>query len=319
MSAPAEQRGVVERTVAQALREATAALAAAGIERARVEAEILLAHVLRARRIDLVASPERVLTGQEAEAFDRLVARRATRYPLPYLTGEREFMGLRFHVNEHVLIPRPETEVMVEAAIEALRGWVAAEGECSQDPELGAPVAIDVGTGSGCIAISLAHFVPQARVLATDISPEACAVARLNAARLGVASRVTVYAGDLLEPLEEVTGAKVPLARRAAVVCANLPYIPEENLGKLQPEVRDWEPAIALGGGPGGLHVVERFLEQVQSHLRAGGTLFLEIGPEADQAPRLTAALGARGRWRDVRVLRDLAGWPRVVAAIYAA
>ena len=157
-------------------------------------------------------------------------------------------------------------------------------------------------------------------MLATDISPEGVrGAARLNAARLGVASRVTVYAGDLLEPLEEVTGARcrwLAGRRLSAPICHTSQ---RRTWGSCSRKCAIGSLRSLWGGGPGGLHVVERFLEQVQSHLRAGGTLFLEIGPEADQAPRLTAALGARGRWRDVRVLRDPAGWLRVVAAIYAA
>ena len=168
----AGQRGAAERTVAEALREATAALAAAGIERGRVEAEILLAHVLRARRLDLLASPERVLTGQEAEAFDRLVARRATRYPLPYLTGEREFMVSSFTSTRMFSFPARDG-VMVEAAIEALRGWVAAKD--------GSGTGFG-GAGGVMSAPALVHCDHLAtscprRVLATDISPEACAVA----------------------------------------------------------------------------------------------------------------------------------------------
>lgn len=296
------------RNVEEALRDGARLLKEAGIERARLEAEILLAHVLDATRLDLLAHPERELTSAAESAFSELVRRRASRYPLPYLTGVREFMGLRFHVNPHVLIPRPETEVLVEAAIEALRaGHHESEGAHL--------LAVDVGTGSGAIAVSLAHTVPEARVLATDLSPEACATARLNAHRLGVADRVEVLQGDLLDPLSARCGPQVPPPSRAAVVCANLPYIPDECWPSLQPEVRDWEPEVALRGGPGGLHVIDRFLEQVPGFLRPGGRLFLEIGPEADQGARVAERLRATGGWDEVTVLRDLAGLVRVVTA----
>ena len=350
-------------TVEHALRQAAGVLRAAGIERARVDAEILLAVVLGARRLDLLTSPERPLDPPQAAAFDALVRRRAGRYPLPYLTGEREFMGLRFLVNEHVLIPRPETETLVEAAVETLRAFLAGSGEwesgrvgewesgrvgdlaartvpprpdgsgeapdspippLSHSPTLPLPHsptptlphALDIGTGSGAIAVSVARQVPEAVVYATDLSAEACAVARENARRLGVDDRVCVFEGDLLAPLEPMCGPQVPPEQRAAVLCANLPYIPDENLGNLQAEVRDWEPRLALAGGPGGLHIIERLVAQAPDFLRPGGRMLLEIGPEARQSERLVALLEQAGGWRGIRVLHDLAGLPRVVSAV---
>lgn len=289
-------------TIEGALRAAAVQLRAAGIERGRAEAEILLAHLLAVRRLDLLAHSERLLTPEEAAAFAALLARRAARYPLPYLTRSREFMGLSFFVDERVLIPRPETETLVETAMAVLREATAP------------PVAVDVGTGSGAIAVSLAHYVPAAHLFATDISADACAVARENARRLGVADRVQVREGDLLAPVEALF--QEPPPGRAAVLCANLPYIPEECLTDLQAEVRDWEPRLALTGGSGGLHLVERLLRQAPACLRPGGMLLCEIGPEADQPARLTRLLAAAGCWRDARVLNDLAGLPRVVIAI---
>lgn len=321
------------RTVEPSLRSAARVLHEAGIERARIEAEILLAHVLEVGRPDLIAHPDRVLAVEQVAVFDGMVRRRAGRYPLPYLTGTREFMGLSFRVREGVLIPRPETEALVEAAVDALReaGRASADaapdlkkvregGESARGPaELmkppAAPVAVDVGTGSGIVAISIAHFVPRARVLATDISPAACALARANARRLGVADRVEVLEGDLLSPIEKLCGAGAAPEERAMVICANLPYIPEENISALQPEVREWEPMLALAGGPGGLDVIERLVRQAPDCLRPGGRLICEIGSEADQAARLTSILQAHGGWKRVDLLRDLAGLPRVVAA----
>lgn len=267
---------------------------------------MLLAHVLACRRVELLAHPERPLSPEQAAAFEQLIARRAVRVPLPYLTGEREFMGLRFLVNEHVLIPRPETEELVEAAAAFLR-----RPSPATEPPL---VAIDAGTGSGAIAVSLAALVRNLRVCATDVSPEACAVARENARRLGVADRVEVFEGDLLAPLAEVCGPGRPASERAAALCANLPYVPDESLPGLDPEVRAWEPRLALAGGPGGLQVIERLVRQAPAYLRPAGRIFLEIGPEADQPARLTALLSAAG-WQEIAVRDDLAGLPRVMSA----
>lgn len=289
-------------TANEALARAAAALRAAGIERGRPEAELLLAHVLTCRRVALLAHPERLLSPEQAAAFEQLIARRAARVPLPYLIGEREFMGLRFMVNEHVLIPRPETEELVEEAAAFLKR--------SAPPV----VAIDAGTGSGAIAVSLAALVRSLRVYATDVSPEACAVARENARRLGVADRVEVFEGDLLAPLADACGRGRPASERAAALCANLPYVPDESLPGLEPEVRAWEPRLALAGGPGGLEVIERLVRQAVDYLRPAGRIFLEIGPEADQPARLTALLSAAG-WQEIEVRDDLAGLPRVVSA----
>lgn len=302
-----------KRTAQQALRVATQQLKEAGIERARVEAELLLSHAMGVGRLGLLADPDQVLSPEAEARFMAMVARRSERYPLPYLIGEREFMGLRFHVDEGVLIPRPETEVLAEAAIALLRRWE------KERAEGGAPlsqwVVVDVGTGSGVIAVSLAYYVPSVRVYATDISPRACAIAQENAQRWGVADRVEVWQGDLLHPLREVCGPGVPCHSRASVICANLPYIPEENMSLLQAEVRDWEPRVALSGGPGGLCLIERLLDQAPSYLQPGGHLFCEIGPEADQPRRLMALLAQNPIWRGVHILPDLAGLPRVLTA----
>ncbi|MBI3946582.1 MAG: peptide chain release factor N(5)-glutamine methyltransferase [Armatimonadetes bacterium] len=318
------------RATGRALREAAGRLRDAGIERPRVDAELLLCHVLGVGRPRLIAHADRILSPAEHARFEGLVARRSARQPLPYLTGEREFMGLRFRVNAHVLIPRPETEVLVEAAIAAFGAYGSVEawecgGHCASPsdrtsalPHSHTPfAAADIGTGSGAIAVSLAHAVPGVRVYATDISPEACAVARENARRLGVAERVAVVEGDLLQPLEDRCGPGVPPEERAAVICANLPYIPDESLAQLQPEVRDWEPRLALAGGPGGLRLVERLLAAAPSYLRPGGRVLCEIGPEADQPRRLLALLARTPGWGQAKVLSDLAGLPRVLSVIF--
>jgi release factor glutamine methyltransferase len=272
------------------LREATARLAAAGIEEARLDAELLLAHSLGFTRAALLAHPERPLSRAEAEILSALLKRRAMREPLPYLTGWREFFGLGFSVDPNVLIPRPETELLVERAL----AWAAGRGLPS------ALTLADVGTGCGCIAVALAVHLPQAMIYASDLSADALAVARRNAARHGVASRVRFCQGDLLAALPEPV----------QMIVANLPYISQQEWPNLPPEVR-WEPRWALDGGPDGLDLVRRLLVQAPHYLASNGALLLEIGArQGEAAIRLARAAFPRA---EVSLLHDGAGCARVI------
>lgn len=278
-------------TIGAALRQAREQFKKQGIDSPALDAEVLLSHATGLDRAGLYRLWERPLSKEEDVSFFSFVARRLSGEPVAYITGRKEFMGLDFIVNPHVLIPRPETEFLVETALKALPP---------------SPVVIDVGTGSGAIAVSLAFYARQALVCASDISQEALAVARLNAARHGVAERMFFYHGDLLEPL----AGRLP-GGRADLIAANLPYIAREDLPGLPREVRLFEPSLALDGGAGGLELYRRLVPQAAGFLKEGGILLMEIG--CGQGREMAELLDSR-LWK-TEVLKDLAGLDRLVAA----
>jgi release factor glutamine methyltransferase len=267
-------------------------LASRDIPSARLDAEVLLAHVLGTDRLGLYLDLDRPLGEDERGAFRDVIARRRRREPVAYLTGTREFWSLPLLVTPDVLIPRPETETLVEAALDLLpAGSVGAR-------------AVDVGTGSGCVALALATERPGLRVLAVDIDRGAAAVAARNARALGLTGAVGVVAGDLLGPV----GGPVDL------VVANLPYVPTREIDGLEPEISRWEPRRALDGGDDGLDVFRRLLSAAAEVVRAGGNLALEVSHD-EQAAQLVALIGAGGAWEPVRSRRDYGGVARVVVA----
>ena len=268
------------------LQHAAGRRTAAGVDAPRRDAELLVLHVLGRERAFLYAHPETVLTAAELAAFDQLLTARARRVPTQYLTGTQEFYGRPFRVTPAVLIPRPETELVVEMALERLRPAPA-------------PTCMDVGTGSGCIAITLALERRDARVAALDRSWAALAVARDNARHLGAA--VDFCAGDLLAALRP---ASIDL------VIANPPYVARAERAALPPEVRDHEPDAALFAGPRGDEVFARLVPEAARVLRPGGWLVLEIG--ANQGPALRQLLAG---WVEAEVRPDLQGLDRVVVA----
>ncbi|HEY5999241.1 MAG TPA: peptide chain release factor N(5)-glutamine methyltransferase, partial [bacterium] len=225
------------------------------------------------------------------ERYERLLRERSGRAPLAYVTGEREFWSLRLAVDARVLVPRPETETLVEAALARVGG---------------AARIADLGTGSGAVAIALAVELPLARLWAVDRSAAALEVARGNAATHGVAGRISFLAGDLCGPLASLAGT-------LDAVVSNPPYVPTAQIESLQPEVRDHEPRLALDGGPDGLAVIGRIVAQAPPLLRPGGLLLLEVG--AGQAPAAAALLAGGGAFETIERLPDLAGIERVVAA----
>ncbi|SHJ23115.1 peptide chain release factor N(5)-glutamine methyltransferase [Desulfofundulus thermosubterraneus] len=282
--------------IAAALARARAFLRQKGIDAAPLEAEVLLAHVTGMDRVGLYREAGRLLTREEEEKFQELLQRRAAGEPVAYLTGCREFMGLSFRVTRDVLIPRPETELLVETALELLgRGDGARE-----------LLLADVGTGSGAIAVSLAHYLGKGTIYATDISPAALAVATENARRHRVAGHIIFLAGDLLSPLQ-----KVLPPGSLSLVAANLPYIPSAAVGRLMPDVARYEPHLALDGGCDGLELYRRLVPQARELLAPGGYLLMEIDPS--QAP-LMARLLPEGTWC-YQVRRDLASRERLVVA----
>ncbi len=271
---------------------ATGVLSRQGVERPRLNAELLLAHCTGRSRVDLYACPERPLSRAEREEFVAAVARRASREPLQYITGRKGFRYLELEVDPRVLIPRPETELLAQRAVEL----ASAAG--------GRPVVVDVGTGSGCVALSVARECPAAAVFATDISPDALEVARSNAVREGLDGVVAFRRGDLLEALEEGLRGKLDL------VVSNPPYIREGEFPTLPPEVREHEPRTALVAGPAGTEVHLRLMEQALSWLAPHGCLLMEGG--ADQVEEL-AMRAVRMGYAEARTHRDLNGLPRVV------
>lgn len=291
--------GEAPMTAGEALAQAQAALSGAEVDTPRLDAQLLLAWTLKARREDLARDPQRMLSAREMLIFHKAIALRALRRPLPYITGEQWFYGRAFKINRAVLIPRPETELLVEAALACIAGTPS-------------PRVVDIGTGSGCIGVSLACERPDAQVWATDLSPDALKVARKNVVRHGAGERVSLLAGDLLAPLASLAPFHV--------VVSNPPYLAELELTGLQPEVRDYEPALALSGlpgatGPDGDLLHRRLLEDARARLAPGGSVLLEVGhAQAERVAGFARALG----YNPVDVLFDLAGIGRVVQARWA-
>jgi release factor glutamine methyltransferase len=269
-----------------------------GVFQPRLSAEELLAHVLAAPRIKLFLNYDRPLSPAELSAYRELVRRAADEEPIAYLTGRKHFFNLEFEVTRDVLIPRPDTETLVEDVLQTAR--IAAGLE--------APRVLDLCTGSGCIAAALAHNLKGAIVLATDISPAAVAVARRNIERLGLAGRVMVEEGDLYEPLTRVVDA-----RPFDLIVANPPYIPSMQLESLDRSVRDYEPMAALDGGLDGLTLHRRILQGAGARLVPGGRVYLEIGFDQGEAA-LKAASACRETFESPRLLKDFGGRDRVLA-----
>ncbi len=260
----------------------------------RRDAETLLLHVAGRDRAWLLAYPQAELSPDHLLAFTDLAARRAAHVPLQYLTGHQEFFGLDLRVTPDVLIPRPETELLVQAVLDWVRGQAQAAGR--------APLLVDVGTGSGAIALALASQLPEAEVRALDISPAALAIAEGNADSLGLRERIQFALSDLLSAV--IDGGKVD------AIVSNPPYVPAGDAPEMQPEVRDYEPHLALFAGEDGLEVYRRLIPQAWQALRPGGLLATEFG--FGQKPHMTALLAD---WDQVRFLDDYAGIPRVAMA----
>jgi release factor glutamine methyltransferase len=279
-------------TIAQTLAEARRQLQAAGVEDAALEAEVLLRHALRSSREELLARLGDPLEDGARCRFEGYLARRLKHEPAAYITGHREFFGLDFEVTPATLIPRPETELLVEAAIEVAKP----RGRIRRGP-----VIADIGTGSGAIAVALAKNVARSDVYAVDVSAEALQVARRNAARHGVAERVILYRGDMLTPLPEFVD----------VLVANLPYVPTRDWAALPPEIREHEPHSALDGGADGLDFIRALLAEAPDFLRPRGCVCLEFG--FGQAPAVQDIARAHFPDHSIEVRRDLAGIERVL------
>jgi release factor glutamine methyltransferase len=277
------------------LREGAAMLVRSGVENAAQEAVWLVEAALGLSRLDIRLNEGMGVPPDNLARARGLLARRAAREPLQYLLGTQEFCGLEFQVSPSVLIPRPETELLVRETVRFAQG-------------ISNPIIADVGTGSGCLAVAIAHGLPGARLFATDASSAALGVAFVNAKRHSVEGRVRFLEGDLLEPL-----ARVGLHGQVSVLISNPPYIPDSEMDGLQPEVGAYEPAVALRGGPDGLLFHRRLLEAGPMFLKPGGLLALEVG--RGQAPTVARWASHDGVLRNVRIIEDQAGIERVVCA----
>ena len=262
-----------------------------GVETGRLDAEWLLAAALGVDRLQLYLKYDRPLSSEEREAFKLLLRRRAGREPLQYIIGRTGFRELELKTDPRVLIPRPETELLVQEVLD----WASA----------GAESVWDMGTGAGAVVLSLAAEGTWTRLVATDVSPEALSVAADNAERYDLGGHVEFREGSLFEPLEE--------GERFDVIVSNPPYIAEGEKGELQPEVRDWEPPEALFAGEDGLDVIRQLVTGAPKHLLSGGLLALECG--LGQAEGIAADVQATGAFGAVRIRADLTGRPRFVTA----
>jgi release factor glutamine methyltransferase len=284
------------RSLGEWRRGARRFLAAAGIESPVAEADLIARHVLGLTRVELTLAADRVLSRAEKRRLSRILHRRRRRVPLQYLLGEVDFWGLSLRVTPRVLIPRPETEGLVERVLSFL----------GPDPEA---TVVDVGTGSGAIALALAAARPRLTLWASDSSAAAVRVARENARRLGLSGRIRFAVGDLAAPFE----GEEP-ERPLRVLVSNPPYVSTRNRRRLEPEVAEHEPALALFGGEGGLDVIRRLVPAAARRLPAGALLALEIGD--DQGERVRRIIQATRGWRSIRIEKDLAGRDRYALAV---
>jgi release factor glutamine methyltransferase len=275
-------------TVTAALQTARQRFLAAGCASPHLDAEVLLAHALNKTRTWLLTYPNHPLAEQQAHTFFALITRREQRQPVAYLTGHKEFFGLDFTITPDVLIPRPETELLVEQALQ-----LAAS--------IPRPTIVDVGTGSGCIAVTLARHLPQASLFAIDVSEPALAVARQNAAKHGVTDRINFLQGDLLAPLPQPVD----------LIASNPPYVSRPELRQTEPEVQHHEPRLALDGGEHGLEIIERLLAQSQKKLKADGAMLVEIGFAQGNSVKTLAQ--NRFPQASVQIMADLAGQDRLL------
>jgi release factor glutamine methyltransferase len=309
-----------DRSVRSLFRQGVLQLRAASVPSFTLAAELLLLHVTGRDRTWLYAHPEEVLSPENAERYFSLIRRRADGEPTQHLTGEQEFWGLEFEVTPDVLIPRPETEHLIEVALDRLAVREVRAGRPTQFAGAGLSIA-DIGTGSGCIAISLARELPAAKIYATDISKAALDMAKRNAARLGFADRIRFLESDLLEAFQPKSlGAQNAAPRTDArhspllldLIISNPPYVGLREAESLPIEVRDHEPRVALYGGEEGYELYGALVPQAARFLKPGGLLILELGHNS--LPAVQPLLDTP-EWYAIGVTNDLAGVPRVLSA----
>ncbi len=294
----ARYKELMTTSIAQAILQGTHCLRKAGVAEARREAGSLAAHVVGRNRSFIMAHADDSLTAEQLDTLRAFVERRAQGEPLQYLTGHQEFFGLDFEVTRDVLIPRPDTELLVETAVKLLSNSEAASFIC------------DVGTGSGCVAVTLLHELPHARAVASDISPAALVVAKRNAARHSVTDRIDFLLSDCFARLAEHNPSPSPFD----IIVSNPPYVAEHEFADLQREVRDFEPRSALVAGDDGLSIIRRLLFDAGSYLKTGGHLLFEIGfQQGERVRQLIEQPVNQRRWKLLDIHKDLQGIPRTV------
>lgn len=282
-------------TVREVLEWAMGDFRSRSLSKPRLEAEVLLASALARNRLWLYTNFDAPLSDEERTRIREFVQRRRNGEPSAYITGEKEFWSRSFEVNPKVLVPRPETETLIDLVLREMKRYEA-------------PRILDLGTGCGVIGITLACEIPGAEILATDISAEALETAGRNAERHSLSDRISFAAGDGFSPLEGRSDG-------FDAIVSNPPYIRSADIERLESEVRDFEPRLALDGGPDGLGFISRLVSEAPRHLKRGGLLAFEIG--FDQAPLVIDLLQRTGAYATVRIARDLAGVERVAAAWY--
>ena len=327
------------KTLVDYLKLAEGFLAGKGIDSSRIDAELLLGHAVGLGRVELYTNHDRPLADTEVEEFRQLLRRRAAREPVAYITGRREFWSLDFRVDRRVLIPRPETEFVVDAALSILRDEPPfrvrdngadestlepidspADGEAEDDlddrekPAAESPSAklvrakidaskiLEIGTGSGAIAVSLAVELPESKIIATDESAAVLEVAPSNAERHGVSDRIEFRQGNVFDPISSEESFDI--------IVSNPPYCLDRELDEMEPEVREWEPRGALVSGEDGMEVTRRLIAHAADYLSGDGWLVLEAGSQVDE---VKAAFETAG-WREIHIIKDLAQRDRVVA-----
>jgi release factor glutamine methyltransferase len=284
-------------TIQSGLREARALLSAQGIESSGLEAELLLRHVLEVRKEDLILHAHEELTQRQEEHYRQLLQRRCRREPLAYITGRREFWSLDFTVNPKVLIPRPETEGVIERMLE-----LTEDGTHEDILRV-----LDMGTGSGILAVVAAVEFPKVRVMAVDCSADALAVARDNALRHQVVERIEFLLMDMMKPWNLKDNGQYDF------ILSNPPYIPSQEIERLMPDIRDYEPRTALEGGPDGLACYQHLIPNAFDYLKPGGHLIVEVGD--GQAESVAQKIQAYSGFEKIKIIQDLNGMGRVVSA----
>src|SRR4030042_1680618 len=277
-------------TIREILNEATHSFEAVGIPSARLDAEVLLAFCLKLDRLEFLKNPETKISKTQLADFKKIVARRLKWEPVAYITGRKEFWSFTLEVNQGVLIPRPDTEVIVEEALNIYRTHT-----------FDMPRILDIGTGSGAIALALAKELPQAKIVATDISSGALTLAKKNARSLGLEKQIEFLQGDLFEPVNGIFD----------IIVSNPPYIADQEYQELPPGVKDYEPKEALWAGQTGVEFYEKLIYQSKNHLNENGWLLLEIG--ARQEASVRKIMEDYGNYDSISVRNDYAGLPRVI------